>query len=244
MPSSSARAERLLFSCEHGGHRVPAAYAALFAGQSRLLASHRGWDPGALALARALARAARAPLLASTVTRLLVDLNRSPENPRRLGAGARELPPAARERLLERHYRPQRAAVEAAVARAAQGGARTLHVAVHSFTPVWRGRARRVDLGLLYDPARAGERALCRTWAQALRQRAPELRVRRNQPYRGSADGLPTWLRRRFGEDAYLGVELEVSQRLLVGAQADPARLRQLLLAALTAALRGRAGRR
>jgi predicted N-formylglutamate amidohydrolase len=240
MPSSSARAERLLFSCEHGGKRVPAAYAALFAGQGRLLSSHRGFDAGALALARALARAARAPLFASTTTRLLVDLNRSPHNPRCLGSAARRLPAAARQRLLERHYRPQRAAVEAAVARAAQAGARTLHVAVHSFTPVWRGRARRVDVGLLYDPARAGERALCRAWVQALRQRAPELRVRRNQPYRGSADGLSTWLRRRFGDAQYLGVELEVSQRLLVGARAEPARVREVLLAALTAVLANR----
>jgi predicted N-formylglutamate amidohydrolase len=225
MPSSSARAERLLFSCEHGGNRVPAAYAALFAGAGRRLASHRGFDAGALALARALARAARAPLFAATTTRLLVDLNRSPHHPRCLGDAARGLSPAERERLFARHYRPHRAAVEAAVARAARAGARALHVGVHSFAPVWHGRVRRVDVGLLYDPARAGERALCRAWAKALRRSAPELRVRRNQPYRG------------------LGVELELNQRLLVGARADVPRLRALLLAALAAALRERAGR-
>ena len=62
----------LLVTCEHGGNRVPKRYRRLFAGWESVLASHRGYDPGALTLARELARAFDAPLVASTVTRLLV----------------------------------------------------------------------------------------------------------------------------------------------------------------------------
>ncbi|MNC89676.1 hypothetical protein D3C83_56490 [compost metagenome] len=41
------------------------------------------------------------------------------------------------------------------------------------------------------------------------------MRVRRNYPYRGIADGLPTWLRRRYPNARYGGVELEVNQSVL-----------------------------
>jgi predicted N-formylglutamate amidohydrolase len=68
----------VIVTCEHGGNHVPPPYRALFRGRERLLASHRGWDPGALTAARELARVLRAPLIFSRVTRLLIDLNRSP----------------------------------------------------------------------------------------------------------------------------------------------------------------------
>ena len=67
---------RVVISCEHGGSRIPGRYRHLFAGRAALLESHRGWDPGALVMARALSRGLRAPLFASTTSRLLVDLNR------------------------------------------------------------------------------------------------------------------------------------------------------------------------
>ena len=39
--------------------------------------------------------------------------------------------------------------------------------------------------------------------------------MRRNYPYRGRADGLPTWLRRKFPDRAYVGVEFELNQALV-----------------------------
>ena len=44
-----------LVTCEHGGNDIPPRYAPLFRGRRALLASHRGYDPGALVTARALA---------------------------------------------------------------------------------------------------------------------------------------------------------------------------------------------
>jgi hypothetical protein len=38
--------------------------------------------------------------------------------------------------------------------------------------------------------------------------------VHRNAPYRGTADGLPTLLRREYSVRKYVGIELEVSQRI------------------------------
>jgi len=64
------------------------------------------------------------------------------------------------------------------------------------------------------------------------RVRVPGLRVRRNYPYRGAADGLTTHLRRQLGP-RYLGVELEINQALLLGAQAPMVRLTRALLETL-----------
>lgn len=207
----------LLITCEHGGARVPAAYARLFAGRTRLLASHRGYDRGALPLARQLARAHGAATVFSTTTRLLVDPNRSLGHPRLFSEITRLLAQDERDALVRRHWLPYRDAVAAQVARLAAPGRRVVHVAVHSFAPVLQGRRRCFEVGLLYDPARAPESCFARAWRGALGDEAPALRVRLNQPYRGTADGLTTALRRSFRPDGYVGIELEVNQRLLTG---------------------------
>ena len=45
---------KYFLSCEHGGNHIPTAYQPLFKGAEEVLASHRGWDPGALELFHAL----------------------------------------------------------------------------------------------------------------------------------------------------------------------------------------------
>ena len=204
----------LLVTCEHGGCRVPGRYGEVFKGRERLLQSHRGWDRGALDLARCLARRLGATLVYSTVTRLLVDLNRTA--PRNLFSPfAAGLDEAERRTVLARHYHPYRQRVEEAVRDLAAGESRVLHLSVHSFTPVLRGRRRQTHLGLLYDPARRAEAALCADWAASLQRRFPRWRVHRNRPYRGTSDGLTTWLLTRFAPARYLGIELEMNQALL-----------------------------
>lgn len=214
-PRGAATSLSLLLTCEHASHRVPRAYARLFAGAAGVLTSHRGWDPGALPLARLLARAMRRPLLAARWCRLLVESNRSPHNPRIWSGFTAGLPKAERQSILERYWQPHRSRVEAAVARALAKAHRVVHVGVHSFTPELHGVVRTSDVSFLYDSRRPLEAALCRRWAAALRERAPGLRVRFNYPYLGSADGLTTALRRRHPPGRYLGIELEVNQALL-----------------------------
>ena len=226
---------RLVLSCEHGGNAVPPDYQNLFSGARAILDSHRGYDPGALALARRLAAALSVPLEAAHVTRLLVDHNRSLHNRRALfSAFSRGLPAAERERLLRDFYHPYRDRVAARVDDLLDGGHTVVHVAVHSFTPRLHGTVRNADLGLLYDPARQREAAFCRRWQKLLEELAPPLRVRRNYPYRGASDALVTWLRRRLPARRYLGLELEVNQALAAAGEAD----RERLAAALGRSLR------
>jgi predicted N-formylglutamate amidohydrolase len=208
-----ARSDRYLITCEHGGNRIPPRYRLLFAGFEALLASHRGYDPGALALARQMARTFAAPLFVSTTSRLLIDLNRSIGHPKLYSEATRGAPAAVRREILDKHYLPYRDEVEAHIAAAIARGSRVIHLASHSFTPVLDGAVRNADIGLLYDPARAGEIELCRRWQARLEARAPELRVRRNYPYTGKSDGFTAYLRRRFPDAVYVGIELEINQK-------------------------------
>ncbi len=137
---SEAVRDFLVVTCEHGGNRIPAEYAGLFRGWRRILATHRGYDPGALVMARQLAAALDAPLVASTVSRLVVDLNRSLGNPRVWSDATRVLPPAGKQRIVRRHYAPYRQRVEALVSDAVAAGRRVIHLSSHSFTPVLDGR--------------------------------------------------------------------------------------------------------
>jgi predicted N-formylglutamate amidohydrolase len=212
-----SRHGRILVSCEHGGNRVPAEYALLFAGADGVLATHRGYDLGALELARAFGRRLGVEPFTATVTRLVVDLNRSPGNRNVFSAYTRTLSEAQRAAALAGHYWPYRNAVEAAVASAAAAGERLLHVSAHSFTPVLRGEERNCDVGFLYDPRRPAEVQLAAAWHAALRTAAPELVLRRNYPYRGVSDALVTYLRRRYGRRGYTGLELEVNQKHVDG---------------------------
>ena len=223
----------LVVSCEHASRAVPARARRALAGARGLLATHRGFDAGALELARELARAAGAPLHAGRATRLAVDLNRSLEHP---AAFARALSAEERAALARELWQPFRGRVLRDVARRARRGT-ALHLSVHSFTPRLSGRTRAIDVALLYDPRRARERAFADRWLSALAARRPDLRLRRNAPYRGDSDGHTTALRARFPAARYLGLELEVSRRFARGAPAPWRRLRRDLCASLLEAL-------
>jgi predicted N-formylglutamate amidohydrolase len=210
--------DTFIITCEHGGNRVPPPYRPLFRGQMTLLDSHRGYDPGSLVMAKALASAFAAPLVASTVSRLLIDLNRSIGHPQLFSAVSRTAPAQTRAKIVEQHYRPYRVRVERLVRQAVARGHRVIHISSHSFTAELDGKVRSTDVGLLYHPGRRREAEVCARWKETLAAVAPELRVRRNYPYAGKGDGLTSYLRLRFDQRRYAGIELEVNQGIVIAA--------------------------
>jgi predicted N-formylglutamate amidohydrolase len=224
------KAQALVLTCEHGGAQVPTEYRYLFASMAArtALQSHRGCDHGALRLARSLQRALQAPLYASTVTRLLVDLNRSIGHPSLFSEFSKGLDPAERAVLLEEHYYPHRNAIESWIDAQTRRGHRAVHIGVHSFVPRVNGRIRTADVGILYDPSRPAERTFCDRWKSTLQAADPDLRVRRNYPYLGKSDGLVTHLRQVFGPRDYIGIELEANQALLLTSQGQRRAARSL----------------
>ena len=231
------RGKFLVITCEHGGRVVPRAYAALFSGREALLDSHRGWDAGTLELGRAIAKAFGAPLHAATTTRLLVDLNRSIGHRHLFSEVTRPLSRVHRQDIVDRYYRPHRQAVEADIAHQVAAGSRVIHVASHSFTPMLDGVLRQADVAWLYDPRRPGEAAFAQAWMLALAKLSPDLRLRRNYPYQGRADGLTALLRKHHPDATYVGIELEVNQRFVEQGGAAWERLRTTLVDSLKQAL-------
>jgi predicted N-formylglutamate amidohydrolase len=227
----------IVITCEHGGNRIPAPYRRLFHGHQTLLDSHRGYDAGALIMARALARTFAAPLVVSTVSRLLVDLNRSVGHPRLHSEATRKAPAEVRQSILKNYYQPYRAQAERLVSRAIAKHGRVIHLSSHSFTPELDGKVRNTDIGLLYDPARPGETNLCELWETSLEACALDLAVRRNYPYAGKADGLTAWFRRRLPPGAYIGIELEINQKHVVRADRHWSAMRKAILESLRRAL-------
>lgn len=215
------KAVALVFSCEHGGNRIPARYRSYFVGCESQLASHQGYDAGALVLARDFAQALKCKLFAATISRLLIDLNRSRGHRDLYSKVLRSAPQFVRTEIFEAYYRPYRDCVTQEIAMLIAQSRRVVHVSVHSFAPRLRGVVRNVDVGLLYDPSRRTEKAFVVAWQQALRVAMPTMTIRRNYPYAGKADGLTTALRRIYDDRVYAGIEIEINQKHVMTAPKD-----------------------
>lgn len=210
------RGDALVLSCEHAGYEVPRAYRHLFAANEAILRTHRGYDIGIVPVARKAAKIWSCPLLACRISRLLIEPNRSLHHRSLFSEFSRDLPATDKHWLIEHVWRPHRQTVIQAITNALQSHRRVLHLSWHSFTPVLDGRTRTADIGLLYDPRRDAEKRFALTLQRTL-QEMTNLRIRRNYPYRGRDDGLTTALRRLWDAGAYLGLEIELNQNLLVG---------------------------
>lgn len=206
-----------IISCEHASNRVPGPYAHLFQGQEKVLSSHQAYDMEAAKFARNLAGELLAPVYLGAITRLLVDLNRSPANKKSLFTQySRKMEQVDRRQLLKKYYQPYRTRVEKAVNEIIDQGEPVLHISVHSFTPVKRGKVRRADIGLLYDPARKTEKDICALLVNLLKREVTALRVRRNYPYLGKTDGFTSYMRRKYAANLYSGIEIEINQAFLL----------------------------
>ena len=231
--------------CDHGSNRVPNGLADLgldAAARSR----HIAWDIGAAAVGRMLADRLDAPLVLPAYSRLVIDLNRDPDDPtaicvisdRTIVPGNRDLSPAGRAARVTEIFQPYHQAVAACIDRHLTRGQRPALVSLHSFTPVIAGwgherQERPWHIGVLFDR----DERLAQPLLAALRQRG-DLVVGENEPYsgrnghgysldhHGTARGLPH-------------VELEMRQDLIADS-AGAARFAGILAETLTPLLAAR----
>ena len=228
----------LILSCEHATNHLPDQYRSLFTEALDQLNTHQGYDPGALDFACLLAARLSAPLFAGSVSRLLVDLNRSRANYRLPPIPPRkDLPFVVKQEILARYYLPYRYQIEEAIEDNLRKEKTVLHLSIHSFTPVLDGVQRTADVGFLYDPSRTKEKEFCGKWRAALAARDGRWRLRRNYPYRGTSDGFVTALRKKFPAQRYLGIELEINQIYPLARKEDWLRLQHQLLESLVEVL-------
>lgn len=189
-------ASAFVLVCDHASNRLPAKYGGLGLGAEEM-SSHIAWDPGALAVCRALSGLLDAPVIASNVSRLIIDCNRELSAPDLIRTFSETVPISANENLNaeERHYRithfyqPFHDAIDALLGRRA--GRETVLVCMHSFTPVYRGLARPWPIGIIHGADPRFSESLRR----ALEAAMPGLGIGWNEPY-SAADGVTLTLER------------------------------------------------
>lgn len=224
----------LVVSCEHAGNRVPRELKACFPPASKaVLATHRGWDIGALPVARVLAKRFDAPLFFTEISRLVIDANRSPGHANLYSEYTKHLPVAERERIRLTYHESYRRPVVDSITSLVKKGHKVFHLSVHSFTPALNGDVRRAGIGLLYDPRRALEKRFAARWLESLEERGDFLPVRRNYPYFGVSDCFVTSLRKILPPARYMGFELEMNQKHLVR-PSERNRMAEVVAASLT----------
>lgn len=202
---------KLLITCEHAENTIPKNYQSLFNNKTRLLQSHQGIDIGAISLYKTLVKQFDCHHFAGKYSRLLVDLNRSLHHPNLFSNITKQLTNQQKKELLDKYYHPYRNSISHFIEKTTQEKQTVLHISVHSFTPVLNGHQRDCDIGLLYDPARHLEKRFCQQWKHALHKK---IKTRVNYPYKGKSDGLTSSLRKKYGAQNYIGIELETNQAL------------------------------
>ena len=173
---------------EHASNRLPKTLGTLGLPESDL-ERHIAWDIGAEKVARLLSRLIDAPLVLQRYSRLAYDCNRPPDSADAMPEisetthipGNRNLSPDEKLVRIREIYRPFHAAIADLLDRRAAEGVRSMVVTIHSFTPVYKGKPRAVELGILHDRDTG--------LADQLITRFPTVDARLNQPY-GPDDGV------------------------------------------------------
>ncbi|WP_169570017.1 N-formylglutamate amidohydrolase [Sneathiella limimaris] len=224
----------VLLICEHATNYIPDEFADLGLDEN-ILFSHIAWDPGAIDLATQIALNLNAQLVVAGVSRLLFDCNRDanaidaiPETSEKYSIpGNRNLSSSEKKDRFERIYLPFENLVEDVLNKHPNIKA---IVTVHSFTPVYLGHKRDVEIGLLHDKKD--------DFAVAIReasQASSNLVIRLNEPY-SSRDGVTHTLKTHGTKRGLESAMIEVKNDLLK-TQEDVSSIAELLSSSIKMAM-------
>lgn len=225
-----------LIVCEHASNHIPEAFAGL--GVSKEVASsHAAWDPGARQVSLFLSELLNAPCVLGEVSRLVYDCNRPPSASDAIVErseihripGNERLAVEDRKQRVSRYYMPFKQAVEDAVKALPAG---SVLITIHSFTPVYFGTRREVELGILHDE----DSRLADAMLSSLPRHSSHV-VRRNEPY-GPQDGVTHTLKLHAIANRLPNVMIEIRSDL-IASDLQCREMAQLLHKVLLEALTG-----
>jgi predicted N-formylglutamate amidohydrolase len=174
-----------LVVADHAGARIPRRLKDLGLPAAELK-RHIAWDIGVLGVARRMAGALEAPLVAQNYSRLVIDCNRDPQVATSIPhiSETREIPGnrdlnaadiAARRREI---FDPYHRRITEIIDERAAAGRRTIMVAQHTMTDVYKGVRREMQAAILYNR----DRRFAGLVLEMLRREAG-LIVADNEPY-------------------------------------------------------------
>jgi predicted N-formylglutamate amidohydrolase len=201
---------------DHAGARIPRRLANLGLPGSELK-RHIAWDIGALSVARRVAEAIDAPLVAQNYSRLVIDCNRDPkvatsipriselrEIPGNIGLSAQEIA-ARRTEIFDPYHRRIRELLDGRQTT----GRRAILVAQHTMTDVYKGDRRPMHAAVLYNRDRRFAGAVLE-----MLRRERHLIIADNEPYFVS-DETDYTIPHHAEARLLLHVELEIRQDLV-----------------------------
>lgn len=204
-------ASDFVLACDHAGNEIPRALGTLGLSATEL-SSHIAWDIGTAGVARRLAERLDATLVLQSYSRLVIDCNRPLQAPDSIAissewaqiAGNVNLPEAAVEARRREIFQPYHDGLRQILDERQRNRRQTLLVALHSFTPSYRGTSRPWHIGIMYhhDARLAGV-------LLGLLRRDERLTVGDNQPY--SVDDATDYTIPVHGEArriAHVGIEI------------------------------------
>lgn len=207
----------VLLVCEHASHYIPDSFSNLGLSQAERL-SHIGWDIGAADMAKVLSSQLDASLVLQRYSRLLYDCNRPPCEASAVPPlsevteipGNKDLTAEQRNYRIERIYEPFHQKIATQIATRKAAGRATILVTIHSFTPVFMGQNRAVQLGVICHE----NNTFAHDFYQSASKRS-RFDIRMNEPY-GPSDPVLHMVTRHGDEQQIPNVMLEVRNDLIV----------------------------
>jgi predicted N-formylglutamate amidohydrolase len=224
----------LFLTADHAGRAIPRSLGTLGLPDNELM-RHIGWDIGIAGVTERLSASLNATAVLQSYSRLVIDCNRDPSVPSSMPEiselteipGNRNLSAAQRSDRRAAIFDPYHARISSLLDGRAAAGRRTVYVAMHSFTPVFKGELRSMQVGVLYNR----DARLAAILLELLRAEG-DLVVGDNAPYAVSdiTDyGVPIHAEKR----GLPHVEIEIRQDLIADAAGQAAwaeRFHRLLL--------------
>jgi len=206
-------------TADHAGRALPRKLGRLGLTEADL-DRHIAWDIGIAGVTGRLSETLGATAVLQTYSRLAIDCNRDPSWPSAFPVisettdipGNAGLLPADKAARVAAIFKPYHDRITALLDARAAAGRRSILVAMHSFTPVYKGQFRPMQTGVLHF----GETRMASIMLDLLRAE-DGLTVGDNEPYAITANSdysAPTHGDRR----GLTHVEIEIRQDLIAGA--------------------------
>jgi predicted N-formylglutamate amidohydrolase len=151
-------ASQFFLTADHAGRAIPRRLGSLGLPESEL-ERHIAWDIGIAGVTEKLAQTLDATAVLQAYSRLVIDCNRRPDWASSIPPvseltaipGNDAISPAEREARRCEIFLPYHQRIAELLDERKAAGRRTVLIAMHSFTPVFKGERRSIDVGMLYN---------------------------------------------------------------------------------------------
>ena len=148
----------ILLICEHASNDIPSKFNGLGLSVDTIN-SHAAWDIGAFSVAKIMSKLLDATVIAPRFSRLLYDCNRPPSSPTAMPvkseiydiSGNINLSAVEKNARLEEFYLPYSNALNNLLVERIKIYRPPIVVTIHSFTPIYYGKKREVEVGIIHD---------------------------------------------------------------------------------------------